>query len=387
MPKLARLLVCVPLVLGACGKKPTAPPPKGPPEVGVMTVTTQVAPLRMELAGRTAAFETSEVRPQVSGIVRARSFTEGSLVRAGQVLYEIDPAPYRAAVDQAQAAVSVAQATVGSTRLQAERYAALVKINAVSRQEADNAQAGFLQATANVAQARAAVESARINLGYTQVRAPISGRIGRSTATQGALVTASQTTALATIQRMDPVYVDVTQSSADLLRLRRQLSSGGVQRTSTPVRLTLEDGSDYPQGGVLQFTEPTVDEATGSVTLRAVFPNGSGVLLPGMFVRAVVTQATDANAILAPQQGVSRDERGRPTAMVIGPANKAELREITTGAAVGDRWIVTSGLKAGDQLIVEGLQRVKPGAPVRPVPAGSKPPPPTSSPGASPGGR
>lgn len=385
MLKLARLFVCVPLILGACGKRPSAPPPSAPPEVGVVTVTTQAAPLRTELAGRTAAYEISEVRPQVSGIIRGRSFAEGGLVRAGQVLYEIDPATYRAAVDQASAAVASAEASVGASKLQAQRYADLVKINAVSRQEADNAQAAFRQATANVSQARAALQSARINLGYTQVKAPISGRIGRSSVTQGALVTASQATPLATIQRLDPIYVDVTQSSADLLRLRRQVSSGGVQRTSTPVRLMLEDGTQYGPSGVLQFTEPTVDPATGSVTLRAVFPNPAGVLLPGTFVRAVVTQAVDASAILAPQQGVSRDEQGRPTAMVVGAGNTAEPRTLTTGAAVGDRWIVTSGLKPGEQLIVEGLQRVKPGAKVRPVPAGSRPAQP--APGAPAGAR
>jgi membrane fusion protein (multidrug efflux system) len=317
------------------------------------------------------AFESSEVRPQVSGIVRARTFQEGALVRAGQVLYVIDPATYRAAVDQAAAGVASAQATVGSTQLQAQRYAELVKINAVSRQEADNAQAAYRQAVANVAQARAALQASRINLQYTQVRAPITGRIGRSTVTQGALVTGSQATALATIQRLDPVYVDIAQSSADLLRLRRQLSGGGAQPTRTPVRLMLEDGTEYGQSGVLQFTEPVVDPATGSVTLRAEFPNPAGVLIPGMFVRAVVTQAVDPNAILAPQQGVSRNEQGQPTALVVGPGNRVEQRILTTGQTLGDRWIVRSGLNPGDRLIVEGLQRAKPGAVVRPVPAGS----------------
>lgn len=364
------------LLLAGCGPSEPEQGPPPTPEAGFVVVSASSTPLQTELAGRTAAYASSEVRPQVSGIIRSRPFTEGAFVRAGQVLYRIDDAPYRAALAQAQAAQSSAEATVASTRAQATRYAELVKINAVSRQEADDAQAGYRQAVAAVAQARAQVQTAQINLGYTTVRAPISGRIGRSTLTQGALVTASQTEPLATIQRLDPMYVDVTQSSADLLRLRRQLASGGAAPTSAAVTLTLPDGTEYPQGGTLQFTEPTVDEATGTVTLRAVFPNPQGVLLPGMYVRAKVTEAVNPNAILAPQIGVTRNMRGQPTALVIGAQNKAEERLLTTGAAVGDRWIVTSGLKAGDRLIVEGLQRVKAGEPVRPVPAGSAPRPP-----------
>ena len=378
MRHFVRLLVCAPLALAACQKKPAGPPPAGPPEVGVVTLAPEAAPLRTELAGRVAAFQTAEVRPQVNGVIRARLFQEGASVRAGQVLYEIEPAQYRATVDQAAAALASAQAAVGANRLQAERLAELVKINAVSRQEADNAQATYRQAVANVAQQRAALQAARINLGFTRVEAPISGRIGRSTQTQGALVTAGQATALTTIQRLDPVFVDVTQSAADLLRLRRQLAAGGAEPTSTPVRLTLEDGSEFGGAGVLQFTEPTVDPSTGSVILRATFPNPRGVLLPGMFVRAVITEAVDADAILAPQQGVTRDERGRPTALVVGPNNRAELRVLSTGRTVGDKWLVTGGLKPGDRIIVEGLQRAKAGQPVRPVPAGSRPaaPPP-----------
>lgn len=361
------------LLLASCGpaEQPQGPPPT--PEVGYVVLTTSATPIQTELAGRTSAYAVSEVRPQISGIIRSRPFTEGAVVRAGQTLYQIDDAPYRATLEQAQAAQTSAEATVFSTKARAERYADLVKINAVSRQEADDAQAAYRQAVAGVAQARAQVQSARINLGYTTVRAPISGRVGRSSFTQGALVTASQVEPLATIQRLDPMYVDVTQSSADLLRLRRQLSQGGVAPTSAAVTLTLPDGTQYGPGGTLQFTEPTVDQSTGTVTLRAVFPNPGGVLLPGMYVRAKITEAVDPGALLAPQQGVSRNPRGQATAMVVGANNRAEERIISTGAAIGDRWLVTGGLKAGDRLIVEGLQKVKAGQPVKPVPAGSAP--------------
>lgn len=368
---LTSVAVSATLLLAACGQAEPEQGPPPPPEVGFVVLSTSSTAIRTELAGRTAAYATSEVRPQVSGIVRSRPFTEGAYVRAGQTLYQIDDAPYRAALQQAQAAVASAEASVFSTRAQSQRFAELVKINAVSRQEADDAEAAFRQATAAVAQARAQVRTASINLGYTRVTAPISGRIGRSTITQGALVTASQAEPLATIQRLDPMYVDVTQSSADLLRLRRQLSSGGVAPTSAAVTLTLPDGTEYGPGGTLQFTEPTVDEATGTVTLRAVFPNPSGLLLPGMYVRARVTEAIDPNAILAPQQGISRNPRGQATAIVVGANNRAEERIVTTGQAIGDRWQVTGGLKAGDRLIVEGLQRVQVGQPVRPVPAGA----------------
>ena len=356
------------------------PPPSGPPEVGVVTLAPEPAPLRTELAGRVTAFQTAEVRPQISGVIRARLFKEGADVRAGQILYQIEPAQYQAVVGQAVAALSSAQATVEANRLQAQRFAELVKIDAVSRQESDNAQAAYRQALANVALQRAALQAARINLGFTRIQAPISGRIGRSTLTQGALVTAGQADPLTTIQRLDPVFVDVTQSAADLLRLRRELAAGGAEPVSTPVSLVLEDGSAYAQNGVLQFTEPTVDPSTGSVTLRATFANPGGVLLPGMFVRAVITEAVSPNAILAPQQGVTRDEQGRPTALVVGPNNRAELRVLTTGQTVGDKWLVTGGLKAGDRIIVEGLQRAKPGEAVRPVAAGSRPRPAPAAP-------
>ncbi|HEY7852660.1 MAG TPA: efflux RND transporter periplasmic adaptor subunit, partial [Caulobacteraceae bacterium] len=297
-------------------------------------------------------------------------------VRAGQVLYRIDPAPYRAAYGQAMGQLASAQANVVTTQLKAQRYGELVKINGVSRQDADDAQAAYKQAAASVQQLRAAVDAARINLAYATITAPISGRVGRSTITKGALVTADQTAALTTIQRLDPIYVDVTQSAADLLRLKRALASGQLTGgpTSVPVKLKLDDGTDYPQVGKLQFADVTVDQTTGAVTLRAIFPNPAGLLLPGMYVRAEVAEGTDPNALLAPQQGVSRDDKGQPTAMVVDAQGKAQLRSIQIGQAVGDKWLVTSGLKSGDRLIVEGLLRVKPGDAVHAVPAGSPPP-------------
>jgi membrane fusion protein (multidrug efflux system) len=358
-------------LLAACGKPNVAAPP--PPEVGVVVLQPRTAAIETELPGRTSAIETADVRPQVNGIILSRPFTEGSTVRRGQVLYQIDPAPYRAAYAQAQAQLVNAQAAQTTAKLKADRYDELVKINAVSRQDDDDARAAAGQAAANVQQAEAAVQVARINLGYTQVVAPISGRVGRSLVTPGALVTASQASALTTIQRLDSVYVDISQSSAQLLALRRSLDSGQAQRGGPQVRLKLEDGSDYPTPGVLQFADVTVDQNTGSVDLRAIVPNPRGLLLPGMYVRAVITQAVRPNAILAPQVGVTRDPRGLPTAYVVDAQNKAQLRTLQTGAAVGDKWLVLDGLRAGDRLIVEGLQKVTPGATVHAVPAGSAP--------------
>jgi membrane fusion protein (multidrug efflux system) len=287
------------------------------------------------------------------------------------VLYQIDPASYRAALAQAQGQLANARAGLTSARLKAERFADLVKINAVSRQEADDARAAYQQAQAAVQQAQASVQTASINLGYTHVRAPISGRIGKSAVTRGALVTADQASPLTTIQRTDMMYVDITQSATELLNLKRGLMSGQVSNGGVSVRLKLDNGTVYPITGALQFTDVTVDQSTGAVTLRAIFPNPQGFLLPGLFVRAVVTQGLQNNAILAPQIGVARDERGLPTAMVVNPKGKVELRTLQTGAAIGDKWLVLSGLKPGDRLIVEGLQKVKSGDAVRVVPAGS----------------
>ena len=345
------------------------------PEAGVVKLTTESVPLLVELPGRTAAYETSEVRPQVSGLITARSFTEGSVVTKGQTLYQIDASLYRAAAAQAKANLASAEAARISAQALAERYKPLAQIEAVSKQDYTNAVASARQAEAAVAQNRAAVQTSAINLRFTRVPAPISGRIGRSLFTTGALVTSGQADALTTIQRLDPIFVDIQQSSADLLALRRSLSRGGTTPSSADVRLQLEDGSDYGASGRVQFSEAMVDATTGTVTLRARFPNRQGLLLPGMYVRARLSQATAQNAILAPQTGISRDPRGDATALVVGKDDKAELRKVVAGRTVGNRWLVTSGLKAGDRLIVEGLNQIKPGQKVKPVSAGSKPKP------------
>ena len=350
--------------------------PSGPPEVGVVTLRAAPVTLIIELPGRTSPFETSDVRPQVGGIIVDRPFTEGGQVRAGQVLYRIDPAPYRAAYDQAKAQVASAEAMLVTARNKAERYADLVKINGVAKQDYDDAQAAYGQAAASLQQLRAAADAARINLGYATITAPISGRIGISTVTKGALVTTGQTNALTTIQRLDPIYVDVTEAASEVLRLRRAVQAGRVTGggpASLTARLKLEDGSDYPLEGHLQFTDVTVDQTTGAVTLRALFPNPGDLLLPGMYVRAEVAQGVAPAGLLAPQQGVVRDEKGLPTAMVVNAQGRAEFRALQTGPAIGNAWLVTSGLKPGDRLIVEGLQRVKPGAPVRAVAAALPP--------------
>ena len=357
--------------LASCAKH-GGPPPRGPPDVVVATLATAPVELTTELSGRTSPFETSDVRPQVSGIIIGRPFTEGGDVRAGQLLYQIDPAPYRAALDQAKALEVNAEANLATTRVKAERYGDLVKIKAVSQQDYDDAVAAAKQAEATVLQEKAAVEAAAINLGYSRVTAPISGRVGLSAFTKGALVTAGQTNALTTIQRLDPIYVDVTQSAAQVLKLRQAMQAGrldGGGAGSARVRLILEDGTPYPLEGRLQFTDVTVDQTTGTVTLRAVFPNPRALLLPGLFVRAVVVEGVDPTAILAPQTAIGRDEKGRPTAMVVDSAGKAQSRLLTTTTTVGDKWLVGSGLAAGDRLIVEGLQAVKPGMPVHVVPA------------------
>ena len=365
----AALILLAPalLVLASCGPKAPAGG-MGPPEVGVVTARVQPVGLTAELSGRTSAFLISEVRPQVTGVVKARLFTEGSLVRAGQPLYEIDPATYRASASAASAGLAQAQASATAARLKAARYKELAAINAVSRQDNDDAQASAQAAAANVQAQKASVEQASINLRYTRVLAPISGRIGKSSVTPGALVTASQPTALATVQNLDKVYVDVTQSSSDLLKLRRDMAAGKVGAANTArVTLTLEDGSTYPIAGTLAFSDVTVDPSTGSVGLRAVFPNPNGTLLPGMYVRATLTRGVANSGILVPLAAVSRDAKGAATVMVLGAGRKAEPRIITVAQTVGANWLVTGGLKPGEQVIVEGLQKVRPGAPVKPV--------------------
>lgn len=372
-------LVFAALALAACGRG--GPPPNRPPEVGVVVLKPVAVPLTTELPGRIDPFATSDVRPQVTGILKAILFREGGLVRAGQPLYQIDPAPYKAAYDSAKAALANAAANLVTARLKAERYAALLKQNAIAKQDYDDADAAYKQALANVAQQKANLETARINLGYTRITAPISGRIGRSLVTPGALVTADQTTALATIQTLDPIYIDMDQSSAELLQLEQSAAAGQLaRRTQATARVTLqlENGTAYPLQGTLEFSEVTVDPATGAVVLRAVFPNPDGLLLPGMYVRATIVEGIAQNAILAPQRGVSRDERGEPTAYVVDRQGIARLKILTAPRTIGSDWLVTSGLAPGDRLIVEGLQKVEPDRPVRAVPAGS--PAPSSGP-------
>lgn len=351
-----------------------------PPEVGVVTLKAETVTLSRELPGRAVASLVAEVRPQVSGIVKQRLFTEGGLVRAGQPLYQLDDATYRADSASAQAALNRAQAALTTTRLQAERSAQLATTNMISKQDNDNAQAMYRQAQADVKAAQAVVAGSGVQLGYARITAPIGGQIGKSSVTQGALVTAAQTTPLATIQQLDPMFVDLTQSSTELLQLRRDIADGELQRTDgVPVTLLMEDGSKFAQEGRLSFSEATVDPTTGSVSLRVVVKNPNHVLLPGMYVRAMVANGERKNAILAPQQGITRDAKGNATAMVVGNNGKAVQREVVVSRTVGDKWLVESGLAAGDRLIVEGLQKVRPDTPVKAAEAGS-----ASAQGASP---
>ncbi|THD80810.1 MAG: efflux RND transporter periplasmic adaptor subunit [Phenylobacterium sp.] len=374
------------LLAAGCGAKDQK---KGPPtpEAGYVVLTAQDVPLDVVLGGRTSAFEISDVRPQVNGVIKSRNFVEGSLVRQGQTLYEIDPSLYQAAVAQAQANLASAQAAYATAEAKAQRYKPLADIEAVSKQDYSDALAAAKQAAAQIGQNKALLQTAQINLHYTKVPAPISGRIGRSSVTTGALVTSGQTNALATISRLDPIYVDMQQSSADIVALRRELSSGGVTPSAATAQLTLEDGSAYGFPGKIEFAEAIVDPTTGAVTLRARFPNPQGLLLPGMYVRSKISQVTARNAILAPQAAVSRTPRGDATVYVIGPGNKAQVRTVVADRTVGDKWLVTSGLAAGDKVITEGLNNVKPGQAVIPVPAGSPPKRRPASGGASGGGR
>ena len=342
-----------------------APPP---PEVVVHTVEPEAITLTTELPGRTAPYGIAEVRPQVSGIIQRRLFAEGTAVRAGAPLYQIDPALYETALDGARAALAQSHANLTAARLRAERYRDLIVINAVSKQEYDDAEAARQQAEASIAANEAAVRKARIDLGYTLVTSPIAGRAGRSAVTAGALVTANQQQVLVTMQQLDPIYVDVAQSSADLLRLRRQLAAGELASDrpgDAHVTLLLEDGTRYVHTGRLQFTEVSVDESTGAVTLRAVFPNPRQELLPGMYVRAVIGEGVKQDALLVPQRGITRNPKGEATALVLGGDGKVERRTVEASRAIGDRWLVTSGLSAGDRVIVEGLQKVRPGAVAR----------------------
>lgn len=368
-PLTAVLMLSGSLVLTACDNKESQQNgQQQAPEVGITTLKSAPLKITTDLPGRTSSFRVAEVRPQVSGIILKRNFVEGSDIKAGESLYQIDPATYQASYDSAKGDLAQAQANAQIAATTVKRYKPLLGTKYISQQDYDTATATQSQTAAAVVAARAAVETARINLAYTKVTSPISGRIGKSSVTEGALVTSAQTTALASVQQLDPIYVDVTQPSEDFMRLRDELTSGKLQQTNgkAQVKLLLQNGSEYAQSGTLEFSDVTVDETTGSITLRAIFPNPDHSLLPGMFVRARLEEGTNPNALLVPQQGVTRTPTGQATAMVVGPDNKVEVRNLTTDQAMGDKWLVTDGLKAGDRVIVTGLQRVKPGASVTP---------------------
>ncbi len=358
------------LLLSACGKDAGGPPP--PPEVSVITLKPRAVAITDQLPGRTTAFKVAEVRPQVTGIVLKRLFSEGTEVKAGQQLFQIDSGSYRAALSSADAALKRAEAQAVTAKLLAERYEPLIAANAVSKQENDEAIAARARADADVASARAAVDAARINVVYTQVLSPITGRIGRTLVTEGALVTSAQQAPLATIQQLDPIYVDITQSSTDMLRLQRQLANGQLvkdDKNQAEVSLTLEDGSEYPEHGRLKVSEASVDPTTGSVLLRAVFPNPRRELLPGMFVRAQLAQGTRSAALMVPQRGVSHNAKGDATVLIVDKDEKVAERVVTADRAINGEWLITDGLAAGDRVIVDGLQKAKPGSPVKATPA------------------
>ena len=358
------------LALAACGGDDQAGGDRPPPKAGFITVEPEPFTITSELPGRTTPHQVAEVRPQVNGIIEERLFEEGQLVEKGEPLYRIDDSLYQADVESARAELARAQATLKSTRLRAERFEKLLDMKAVSQQEYDEAEAALGENQAQVASARAALSSARTNLDYTTLEAPISGRICRSTVTAGALVTANQAQSLATIRQLDPIYVDLTQSARELRRLRQALENGELEKVGEDkarVTLLMEDGSEYQEEGVLQFSEYAVEESTGSVTLRALFPNPDGDLLPGMFVRAKLPEGERSEAILVPQKGIARDSTGQATAMVINDNDQVERRNVTTERAVGNRWLIAEGLSGGDRLVVEGLQKIQPGMTVKPV--------------------
>ncbi len=371
---LLAILVTSILLAGVAGCNRQDPPAEGQGAVPVTvaTLAPETVTLRRELPGRVAPFLVAEVRPQVNGIIARRLFTEGGRVKAGEPLYQIEDATYRADAASAQASLARAEATLFTAQLNARRSAELVKVDAVSKQEDEDAEAALRQAEADVKAARAAVARANVILGFAQITSPISGRIGKSAVTQGALVTANQASPLSTVQQLDPVYVDLTQSSAELLELRRAMAAGKLTGTrDLPVRILLEDGAEYDVTGKLAFSDVTVDPTTGSFGLRVVVPNPSNVLLPGMFVRAVVGDGERANALLVPQQGVTHDPKGDATAMVVDKDGKVEVRPVVVSRAIGDKWLVESGLAAGDRVIVEGLQKIRPGVPVQATEAGA----------------
>jgi len=363
------------LSLAACSGDADQQMQMPPPEVVVVTLKPQPVPLTRELPGRTVPFLVAEVRPQATGIVKQRLFEEGSLVKAGQVLYQLDDASYRAARDEAAANLARARATAETARLAAQRSTELVARKLVSQQDHERAVAAAAEAQAGVAGARAALESAEVNLGYTRIVAPIDGRAGKSSVTAGALVTANQAEALVTVQQLDPIYVDLSQSAAEWLQLRKDIEAGRLQASeAVPVRILLEDGSQYPHEGQLEFTDVTVDQGTGSYTLRVRVPNPEHLLLPGMYVRAQAQLGVRPDGLLAPQQGISRDAKGDAGALVVNAEGQVEARVVTTSRTVGDKWLIESGLEAGDRIIVEGLQKVQPGMPAVAVEAGQQDP-------------
>jgi len=366
------MLVLFPLLFAlfllGCEKKKPMPQI---PEVSVIKIETEEILLTTELPGRTSPYKIAEIRPQVSGIIFKRYFTEGSNVKDGEVLYQIDPAQYKAAYDNAKAALSRAEANLQSVKAKYERYQELIKVNAISKQEFDDVKAQYEQTLSEIEALKAQVRNAQINLGYTKITAPISGRIGKSNVTEGALVTAYQAQELTRIQQLDPIYVDIPQSTKELRELERRLEEGRLKyagKEQNKVKLILEDGTAYPLEGTLQFKDVTVDPTTGSVTLRAIFPNPKGVLLPGMFVRAVIREGINKKAILVPQQVVFRDTKGNPFVYIVDKENKVQIRPIQVDRAIGDRWLVSEGLQVGEQVIIEGVQRIMPGAQVKPVP-------------------
>jgi membrane fusion protein, multidrug efflux system len=378
--RLARIVMLASLIpigagLAACKEETAAAAPQQappPPQVGVMVVAPQPVERKTELPGRIAAVLSADVRPQVTGIIQTRLFTEGSEVTQGQQLYQIDPAIYQAALDSATATLQHDEAALANARAKAERYETLLKTNTINRQDYEDAHAIALEAEANIAIARAAIQQAQINLLYTKVLSPIAGHIGRSAVTPGALVTANQPTALATVTQLDPIYVDLNQSSMTLLRLQEEMAAGQLERAgdgAAKVSLKLEDGTSYPLAGALQFTEVTVDAGTGTVLIRAKFPNPQHILLPGMYVHAEIEEGINRSAMLLPQQAVSHNSHGDPTVLLVGADNKVVVRTIQTGPAVGDKWVVTGGLKAGETVVVDGLQNAHPGGTVQPVTA------------------
>jgi len=361
------LLIAV-VLLSACRQENPKTIAPGPMEVDILTIKQQLVNLTVELPGRTAAYRIAEVRPQVGGIIKKRLFTEGSEVKAGQLLYQIDPDTYQARFDSAKAALAKADALEHSTRLKSERYRTLVQTKAVSDQDQVEMEANWKQAVADVAAAKAAVDSARINLDYTKLTAPISGRIGRSTVTEGALVTAEQATALATIQQLDPLYVDLNQSSTEMLNLKKELASEQTQhleKSQSRVKVLFEDGAEYSQPGTLEFSDVTVNQTTGTVILRAIVANPDQRLLPGMFVRARIDKGQRPNAILVPAVSISRNSKGQPMVMLVNKESVVEARIVQTGQNIGDQVLVTEGLSEGEQVIVAGLQKIKPGVSVK----------------------